>query len=407
MRVTRFLIACALLLAVTCVQAAPVLDAGAQQKIDEIVNAAISKHSTPSCCVVIGTKDQVLFAKAYGRLTYDADAPLATLDTLYDMASCSKAVGTTSALALLLQDGKVSLDDPVSKYLPSWDRDDRRTVTIRNLATHTSGLPSYTSAAKTEAARRPWDSHPTALIKYIASLPLIYKTNEGSTYACLNFLTLARVNEEAAGLSQERLLHERLFGPLGMDNSGYYLSHKQKLLAAPTVGGKSFRQGIVHDPLALYYRDGYHCPGNAGLFTTGNDLSKFCRMILSDGTWNGKRIFTPETIDLFSTNYQPETLESVHGIGWGISRRVPYATSLNVGTKKACITHSGYTGTFILMDRLAGAFMIVLTNSVYPDDTSPGAGITRTVRTVMLETDPLYKDLPEIHQQRRPPVGGK
>ncbi len=398
------LVIIALLISITA-QAVPVLDAASQQKIDEIVNTAISKHSTPSCCVVVGTKDQVLFAKAYGRLTYDADSPAATLDTIYDMASCSKAVGTTSALAFLIEDGKIKLDDPVSNYLPSWNRDDKRTITIRNLATHTSGLPSYTSAEKAEKVRQPWETHSDALIKYIASLPLAYKTNEGYVYACLNFLTLARANEEASGMSQERLLRERLFGPLGMESSGYYLSHKQKLLCAPTIGGKSFRQGIVHDPLAYYYRDGYHCPGNAGLFTTANDLSKFCRMILSNGSWDGKQILKPETIDLFSINFVPEKVDVVHGIGWGINRRIPYATSLNVGPKKACFSHSGYTGTFIEFDRLAGTFLVILTNRVYPDDTGGNYSIIRGVRQIMLETDPLYKDLPEIHQQRRPAGG--
>jgi CubicO group peptidase (beta-lactamase class C family) len=381
--------------------AVPVLDAAAVKKIDDAANDALTRKSTPGCCVVIGTKDEVLFAKAYGRLTYDADSPAVTLDTIYDMASCSKAVGTTSATAFLVQDGKLKLDDPVSKYIPAWDRDDRRAVTVKNLASHTSGLASYTSASRAEAIRQPWETHADALIKHIATMPLAYKTNESSTYACLNFLTLARVNEEAAGMSQERLLRERLFEPLGMTNSGYYLTHRKKLLCAPTVGGKSFRQGIVHDPLALYYRDGYHCPGNAGLFTTANDLSKFCRMVLSDGMWDGKQVFKPETIDLFSTNQRPEKLGTLHGIGWGISRRYPYATPLNVGTKQACISHSGYTGTFIMMDRLAGTFMIILTNHVYPRDDSPGHSITRTVRTVMLETDPIYKDVPAPAPTRR------
>lgn len=391
MRIRVLVTACMLMCMAANFNASPVMDAAARKKIDDAVVTAISKHATPSCCVVIGTKDEVLFAKAYGSFTYDTDSLAATLDTLYDMASCSKAVGTTSAAVLLLQDGKLSLDDPVSKYLPSWNRDDKRTITIRNLMTHTSGLPAYTSAEKAEAARKPWDSHADALIKYIASLPLAYKTNEDYVYACLNFLTMARVNEEIAGVSQEAFLRERLFEPLGMSDTGYYLSHREKLLCAPTVGGKNFRQGIVHDPLAMYYRDGYHCPGNAGLFTTANDLSKFCRMVLSDGSWNGKQIFTPETIDLFSTNYQPETLKSVHGIGWGISRRLPYASPLNVGTKKACFDHSGYTGTFIEFDRLAGTFMVVLTNRVYPDDTASNYSIIRTVRTTMLETDPIYK----------------
>ncbi len=406
MRVTKLSIRLLVCLSVLCCAvsawATPVLDSKSEQAIDDIVSQSIAKHATPCCCVVVGTKDKILFAKAYGRYTYDADSPVVSLDTMFDMASCSKAVGTTSALAFLLQDGKLKLDDPVSKYLPSWNRDDKRTVTLKNLATHTSGLPAYTSAEKAEVARKPWMTHADGLINYIADLPLAYKTNEGYVYACLNFLTLARVNEEVAGISQEKLLRERLFGPLGMKNSGYYLSHKQKLLCAPTIGGKNFRQGSVHDPLANYYRDGYHTPGNAGLFTTANDLSKYCRMVLSDGQWDGKQIFTPETIDLFSTNYQPGTLKSVHGIGWGIIRRSSYATSLNVGPKKACISHSGYTGTYILMDRLAGAFMIVLTNSVYPDDTSPGAGISRVVRTVMLETDPIYKDVLVADKAKKP-----
>lgn len=378
------------------------LDSAAEKKLDDAVSTAIQKHSTPSCCIVIGTKDQVLFAKAYGHLTYEADSPSATLDTLYDMASCSKVIGTNSATALLFQDGKISLDDPVSKYLPCWDRDDKRTITIKNLTTHTSGLPAYTSAEKAEASRKPWDTHSDALIKYIASLPLAYKTNEGYTYACLNYLTLARVNEEIAGMSQERFLRERLFGPLGMTSTGYYLSHKQKLLCAPTVGGKSFRQGIVHDPLANYYRDGYHCPGNAGLFTTANDLSKFCEMVLSDGSWHGKQIFTPETIDLFSTNKIPAKIDVLHGIGWEIPRRYPYATSLNSEPKKACFSHSGYTGTFVEFDRLSGTFMVILTNRVYPDDTGGDYSIIRAVRQTMLETDPLYKDLPVPAPRTRP-----
>jgi CubicO group peptidase (beta-lactamase class C family) len=373
--------------------AAPVIDATAQAKIDQTVGAAIAKHLTPSCCVVIGTSKDILFAKAYGHLTYDQGSPAATLDTLYDMASCSKAVGTTSATALLLQDGKLNLDDPVSKYLPSWNRDDKRTITIRNLATHTSGLPAYTSADAAEAGRAPGESHADALIKHIAALPLQYKTNEDWLYACLNFLTLARVNEEVAGTSQERFLRARLFTPLGMSDSGYYLRRAKKLLCAPTIGGASFRQGVVHDPLAYYYRDGYHCPGNAGLFTTANDLSKFCRMVLSGGRWGDKQIFAPQTIDLFFTDQIPAGVKTTRGIGWGISQRPPYATSLNAGPKTACISHSGYTGTFIELDRLAGTFMVILTNRVYPSDSTSIGDIIHGVRQTMIETDPIYREV--------------
>ncbi|MCX6376269.1 MAG: serine hydrolase [Armatimonadetes bacterium] len=380
-----------ILISATAVSAAPVLDQDAQRRIDAVVAQAIEAHTTPSACVVIGTKDGILYAKAYGHLTYEADSPPATLDTIYDLASVSKAVGTTSTAMMLVHDGKLSLDDPVSKYLPDWNRDDRRDVTIRHLITHTSGLPSYTSAEKAEAQRRPGEPKPDALIRYIASLPLAYETGKGHIYACLNFLTLARVNEEVAGVCQETFLRRRLFVPLGMLNSGYYLSDKKKLMAAPTVGGEHFRQGRVHDPLADYYCTGYRCSGNAGLFSTANDLSKFCRMMLSDGVYNGHRIFAPETIDLFSTNALPEGVRGGQGVGWGLSTRQPFATPLNNSPKKAVFTHAGYTGTYIHFDRLAGTFLVVLTNRVYPDDKTSDYRIRTGIRRIMLETAPIYK----------------
>jgi len=371
--------------------AKPVADSGFQAKIDATVLGAIAKRVTPSCCVAIGTKDEVLFAKAYGHLTYEPDSPAATLDTIYDMASCSKAVGTASATALPLQDGKLKLDDPVSKYLPCWNRDDKRTVTVRNLITHTSGLPSYTSAAGAERIRKSDETHADAMIRHIASLSLKYETGKDWLYSCLNFLTLARVNEEAAGTSQERFLRERLFEPLGMSNSGYYLLRAKKIQCAPTLGGKSFLQETVHDPLANYYRDGYHCPGNAGLFTTANDLSRFSRMVLSDGRWGGKQVFAPSTVDMLFTNQAPESANETWGLGWGISNRRPYPAGLRPGTKTACISHNGYTGTQIELDRYAGTFMVILTNRVYPNDSTSIGGLTRTLRQALIDSDPVYK----------------
>ena len=383
---------CLSIMLMGCSTAEPTLDGS---KIDAIVQDAIAKHVTPSACVVIGTADKVLFAKAYGHFTYEESSPPATLDTMYDMASCSKAVGTTSAAVLLIQDGKLSLDDKVSKHLPDWNRDDKRDVTIRNLMAHTSGLPSYVNAGKVEEGRRPGESKPDALIRAIAELPLAYTTNEGYRYACLNFITLARVNEEVAGVCQETFLRRRLFAPLGMRNSGYYLSDAKKALAAPTIGGEHFRRGTVHDPLANYYETGYRCSGNAGLFTTANDLIPFSQTILSNGRWGGRQIFTPETNDLFATNQVPETVDSIHGVGWGISTRPPSATPLNKGPKNACISHNGYTGTYIHFDRLAGTFLVVLTNRVYPDDSASDYSIRRAILWIMLESDPIYKGILE------------
>ncbi len=373
--------------------AAPVLDDAAKARIDRAVEQGIERRLAPGVALVIGTKDEILYAKAYGRLTYDPDSPPVTLNTIFDLASVSKAVGTTSATLLLMQDGKLSLDDPVSKYLPAFDTDGKREIKLRHLISHISGLPSYTSASKAEAIRQEGESKYDALIRLIASLPLQYKTNEGYVYSCLNFLTLARVNHEVAGKSQGEFLQERLFGPLGMTHTKYYLSSGEKTYCAPTVGGKTHLQGSVHDPLAAYVSDGVFCGGNAGLFSTANDLSVFCRMILSNGTWEGKRYFKPETIDLMATNKVPLSVRRIHGTGWGRALSPPTATKLNRGFAKAVFTHSGYTGTYVRFDRLSGTFLVFLTNRVYPDDKGGEYSMRREVLRVMMETDPVYKDV--------------
>jgi len=267
----------------------------------------------------------------------------------------------------MLQARRLRLDDPVCKYLPSWNRDDRRSVTVRNLATHTSGLNSYTSAARSDGMKKPGQSNADALIDCIASLPLKYKTNEGHLYACLN-----------------------------LTNTGYYLSDEQKKRCVPTTES---RQGIVHDPLAFYYRDGHHCPGNAGLFSSANDLARFCSMLLSNGRYGPRRpfrqrrIMKPETIDMFFTDLVPDDPKYAWGLGWGISTSRPRPASVKLGPKVTAISHTGYTGTAIEIDRYAGTYMIMLTNRVYPNDNTSVGSIRSAVRRVMLETDPIYRDL--------------
>lgn len=372
---------------------APVLDDAAKSRIDTAVEQGIERHLAPAVALVIGTKDEILYAKAYGHLTYDPNSPPTTLNTLFDLASVSKAVGTTSAALLLMQDGKLDLNDRVSKYLPAFDTDDKRDIRLRHLISHISGLPSYTSASKAEDIRSPGEPKYDALIRLIASLPLKYKTEEDYLYSCLNFLTLARVNHEVAGKSQGEFLRERLFGPLGMTHTGYYPTPDEKTYTAPTVGGKTLLEGSVHDPLSAYVSDGVFCGGNAGLFSTANDLSTFCRMILSNGSYQGREYFKPETIDLMATNKVPLGIGSVHGTGWGRALNPPIATKLNRGFAKAVMTHQGYTGTYIRFDRLAGTFLVFLSNRVFPDDTGSEYPMRRDIIRIMIETDPIYQDV--------------
>lgn len=392
MRRTSLFIILALIIC-TPAWGAPILDDDAKSRIDTAVEHGIERRLAPGVALVIGTKDQILYAKAYGHLTYDPNSPPTTLNTLFDLASVSKAVGTTSATLLLMQDGKLSLDDPASKYLPAFDTDDKRDIELRHLISHISGLPSYTSVSKAEEIHKEGEPKYDALIRLIASLPMKYKTEEDYVYSCLNFLTLARINHEVAGKSQGEFLRERLFDPLGMSHTTYYPTPDERTYTAPTVGGTTLLQGSVHDPLAAYISDGLFCGGNAGLFSTANDLSVFCRMILSNGSWEGREYFKPETIDLMATNKVPLKVHRVHGTGWGRALNPPTATKLNRGFAKAVMSHSGYTGTHIRFDRLSGTFLVFLTNRVFPDDKGSEYRMRREVLQVMLETDPVYKDV--------------
>lgn len=366
--------------------AAPVITPEVERQIDSAIESAIARKIMPSAAVVVGTKDKVLFAKAYGKLTYEEDAPKATLDTLYDLASVSKAVGTASAAHLLIQDGKLMLDDPVRKYIPEFKTEDKKGILVRHLLLHISGLPSYTRAALAEELRAEGESKADAMIKQIASLPLRYKTAEGHGYACLNFITLGRICENITGKPNEEFLKERVFEPLGMKNTGYQLTDSQKSVAAPT--GVRLK-GTVHDPLAAYYSDENHSGGNAGLFSTANDLSNYCRMILS----GGQEIFAPETIDLIATNGVPLRVNRMYGHGWVRYSSPPYGTKLNRGFHKAAFGHGGYTGTFVRIDRLSGIYVIMLTNRVYPNDNTSDGRIRREVVGILMRNDPVYEEV--------------
>lgn len=398
------LISIALSAIVTRSIAAPVIDEAASKRIDALVGDAISARKAPSCCVVIGSAESILFSKAYGHFTYDSNSPAVTLDSIYDLASCSKPTGTATALALLLQEGKVKLEDMVSKYLSTWDQEDKREINILNLATHTSGLPAYTSVECAKKAKEKDDSNADGLTKCIASLSLKYETNKGHTYSCLNYLTLARVNEEAAKMTQEAYLRERVWEPLQMNNTAYHLSTEQIKQCAPTL---KTRQGEVHDPLAYYYIDNNHCSGNAGLFSSANDLSKFCSMLLNNGRFvdrdalKQQRIFKPEIVDMFFTNLAPKESKTAWTLGWGITDDNRYPTPDKRGPDSAAIAHSGYTGTAIEIDRFAGVYIIILTNRVYPNDNTSIASIRTGVRKVVIDSDPVYAAAKEQSKEEK------
>jgi CubicO group peptidase (beta-lactamase class C family) len=338
-----------------------------------------------------------LYSKAYGAYTYDSGAKPMTLDTLFDLASVSKVVGTSSAAMKLMEKQKLALDDKVSRFIPEFASGGKEDDRIKDLMTHVSGLKAYTSTSAPEAIRRPGESHADAMIRHIASLPASYPPRSKVVYSCLNMQTQARVNETVLGGRMDDFLVKEIYGPLGMKNTAYRLSDEQKSRCAPTQESSSGPiVARVHDPIAAYHDIDSHCPGNAGLFSTGPDLAKFCEMIVGGGQAGKVRVFKPETIALMTKVHTAPGLIDTRALGWDIFTTAPYCTSLNQADGVRCIGHTGYTGTLIWLDQLSKTYMVFLTNRTWPDDSSASSRGTTQTRKALI--DAILHSRPEYAQ---------
>ena len=345
-------------------------DSSLAETIGALVEAAIRDGAFPGAAVVAGQGDRTLFAGGFGTLTGEAGSPPVTVETLFDLASVSKVVGTATAAMILLEDGRIRLDDRVSRYIPGFETGGKQDVTILNLLTHTSGLKAYESWQRVEEKRRPEESPPDALMRHYAGLPVSYPPRTQVRYSCLNMQVLARVVENAAGERMEDLLVRRVFLPLRMDDTRYTLDGRQVARTSPTLrlSDGSLLQGKVHDPLARYHGTAEHSPGNAGLFSTASDLSRYCRMILRGGELDGARVMKPGTVHRMTSNLAPAASGEKRGLGWGIYSPGPYASELNGSDESRAIGHTGYTGTFIWLDKRTKAYVVLLTNRTFPDE---------------------------------------
>lgn len=366
-----------------------------EESLDNAVQDGLSRQVYPGAVLVVGNRDGVLFQRAYGRLAYNPAAPEVSMDTLFDLASLSKVVGTSTAALLLLQDETLSLSDPVSRYISGFGRNGKESVTVLDLLTHTSGLKAYESRDVVERERYPDETPADALIRRYASLKPSYNRREKVVYSCLNMQTLARVVENASSSTLQDLLSARVWEPLGMHNTTYRPGRQQKEKAAPTavLRGGAWLQGVVHDPLANYHGSEKHCPGNAGLFSTGPDLARYCQMILREGELDGVRVFSRGWIVRMTSDWSPRVAENKRALGWGIYESSPYSTPLNRTNDTAVLGHTGFTGTFLWVDKKSGTYIVFLTNAVFPSPNSEKPALStvqRRLADIVLRSQPVY-----------------
>lgn len=278
-------------------------------------------------------------------------------DTIFDMASCSKVMGTTTAALMLLDRGEIRLDDPVSLFVPEWKGEGKEKVRLRHLLTHTSGLPAWKDLHSRGQG-------PAEVIAEICSMPLEYRTGEHVVYSCLGFILLGEIIQRVRGQRLDEFLAEEVFEPLAMPDTMYCppASLRPRIAATEIKPDRSgVLVGEVHDENARAMQG---VSGNAGLFSTARDAGRFCRMYLQGGTLEGVRILSPAVIEAAIRSYTAG-LEEERGLGWLLRGDGRFSSAGDLMSPFA-YGHTGFTGTSIWIDPERDLYVILLTNRVHP-----------------------------------------
>lgn len=339
--------------------------------LDALVQAQIAALQMPGAVVMLGDAGGVRYQRAYGeRATLPAHEAM-TLDTVFDLASLTKAVATTTAVLQLVEQRQIELDAPAARYWPDFAAQGKGAITIRQLLAHTSGLRADVDLS------RPWSGLPAARARLIDAAP-IELPGRRVLYSDVNFAVLGEIVQRVSGQSLPDYTREHIFGPLGMVDTGYLPARALRARIAPTSWGPGgqVRRGEVHDP-TTERMDGV--AGHAGLFGTASDLARFAQMLLAGGVGpGGQRILRADTVALLATPQSPPQQLPWRGLGWALD--APLVARRDTLPPLGLIGHTGYTGTGLWIDFVTRRFVIVLSNRVHPN----GGGNARPVRRQVL-----------------------
>ena len=323
--------------------------------VDSIITAAIADHATPGAALAVVQHGKVLKLQGYGKLDYRPGFGDVTDSTLYDLASLTKVIGTTTAAMILVDEGKLDIDAPISRYLPEFlQHPDKKDIKVRNLLLHNAGYKPFAPFYKSMKGREEY-------LKGILDLPLDYPTGTKMVYSDFSMITLALAMERVMGMPIDQFLQQRVFGPMGMRDTQYNPPQSLLYRIAPTEIDTVFRHihvhGVVHDENA-YAIGGVS--GHAGLFSSARDLAKFGTMLLNGGYYNGRRYVSAATVALF-THKQGD--QSSRALGWDTP--TPRSSAGDLLSPNS-FGHTGFTGTSIWADPDKDLLIVLLTNRVNP-----------------------------------------
>ncbi len=332
------------------------------QRVFGIIEDAIKGKGFPGAVVAVGYKNQMVALKAFGHMDYSPDAARVPVNAIWDLASLSKVIGTTSAVALLVQEKMIPLDSPISRYIPEFlpDEPNRDQVTIKRLLAHTGGLKSFDPRLQ-DAGKKP------EILAKTFTIPLDYYPGAKMIYSDLGAMTLAEMTERVSGQPLDALLRQNVFDALGMRNTMYNPGKDLLPRIPPTEDDKVYRhkivRGEVHDERAWAMGG---VAGHAGLFSSAEDLAIFAQMMLNGGIYGHKRIFKRSTVELFTHKYD-EPPNTPRALGW-VTPSPSDAVGSSAGRllSPSAFGHTGFTGTSIWIDPEKELFIILLTNRTYP-----------------------------------------
>jgi CubicO group peptidase (beta-lactamase class C family) len=342
----------------------PASDAAIRDSVKRVLDRALRDSAFPGAIAVVGRRSGIIAQYAVGHLDWAPGSPAPDEHTMWDMASLTKVVGLTSGLMQLVSAGKIDLDAPVQHYLPAWKGPNKDRVLVRQLSTHTSGLPAF--KAYDEITH-----DPDSLAKLMFATPLDTLPGAKMVYSDIGAYMLGRIVEQVTGQSLDLYLHDHVFEPAGMHETMFRPPMALYPRIAPTEYDSTQRRrlvrGMVHDERA-YYLGGVSA--HAGLFSSAHDVARFVRMMMNGGVIDGTRVLPAATIAQFTKRQVAD-----RALGW---QKPDGANSAGHRMPEEAFGHTGFTGTSIWVDPKDDVFIVLLSNRVNPTRNNGKIGRVRT-----------------------------
>ena len=390
------------------------MNAARLSQIDALVEKDIADKKLPGAVVIVGHKGKIVYRKAFGNRSLVPNVEKMTVDTIFDAASLTKVVATTTSVMILVEQGKLRLVDTIGKFIPEIEDEAAKRVTIQQLLTHVSGYaPDFD-------LREKWTGR-EGMLAALKKEKLRTPPGTRFVYSDINFITLAEIVQRVSGKAINDFSSNNIFQLLGMSDSEFIpcfeieggaasencfvVDKKNAFRYAPTENikgqqsylgsqfegdektGNHILRAFVHDPTS--YRMG-GVAGHAGLFTTADDLARFCQMLLNGGILDGKRILSANTVARMTAPLVVSEDGATRGLGWDMNT----AFSSNRGElfPLGSFGHTGFTGTSVWIDRLSQTFVVFMSNRVHPDgkgDVTPLRARVATVAASAIEDAPV------------------